>query len=710
MCGIAGILLASSNADPRRLAVVRQMTQTLYHRGPDGSGLWADDPAGIALGHRRLAIVDLSESGHQPMISHGGDFVVTFNGEIYNFAELRTRLEDRGHRFRGHSDTEVMLTAFESFGVEEALDQFAGMFALAVWDRRHRVLHLARDRLGKKPLYVALVNSALVFASELKALEVVPGFRRVIDADALAMVLRQGWIPDHRCIWRDVFKLTPGSLLSLRPADLDTLTVTGMRARTRCWWRLSQIAAAGQEHPLDPDDPEIELELARRLRLAVRERMVADVPIGAFLSGGIDSATVVALMQAQSARPIRTFTIGYCERQYDEASYAAQVARHLGTEHTEFRLSPAEACAVIPELPAIWDEPFADESQIPSLLISRLARRHVTVALTGDGGDECFGGYARHFSAHRLAFVLGLPLGLRRAAAALTTRGTGTWQILLRSLPLADDVRQGLSSRKFASVLTSGDEHELYTRLTSLGQRTERSTSERDTDPIPPLPDLASRLMYRDMMGYLPGDILVKLDRASMAVSLETRCPLLDHRVVEFAWRLPTSVKIRNGKGKSVLRQILRHYLPDRLFERPKHGFDVPIGAWLKGPLRDWAEAVLARPMLAQEGLLDLAQIRRSWEEHISGRRDCAYEVWAVLMAEAWFTAARPPNTASVPPEAATYRSDALGLASAVNGKREDQHGHREGGPPHLTPRAQIAIAGTGFAKQCNMPPVGEPT
>lgn len=643
MCGIAGILLTPDKADPQRLAPVRAMTAALHHRGPDGDGFWLDGAAGIALGHRRLAIVDLTEAGRQPMVSHGGGFVMTFNGEVYNFAELRAELEALGHRFRGHSDTEVMLAAFENFGIEASLQRFAGMFALALWDRRRRVLHLARDRLGKKPLYIALADGALLFASELKALPIFPGFQPRIDSDAVAAVLRQGWVPDQHCIWQGVFKLAPGSVLSVRADELES-GAASLRERSRRWWSLAAVAEQGQQQPLDLPLPELEDELDRVLRLAVRQRMVADVPLGAFLSGGIDSTTVVALMQAQSARPVRTFTIGYRERQFDEAAEASRVARHLGADHTEFRLSAAEACAVIPELPRIWDEPFADESQIPTLLVSRLARRHVTVALTGDGGDESFGGYARHFAAVRLARMLGLPLAVRRTAAGLLSLGSGAGERLLRALPLSGLVRRGLNAGKLARVLDAADEGELYRRLTSLGSSpltVARPASGGDA--APPLPDLAARLMYRDMAAYLPGDILVKLDRASMAVSLEGRCPLLDHRVVEFAWRLPGSVKIRDGTGKWLLRRVLRRYLPDTLFERPKHGFDVPIGDWLKGPLRDWAEALLARPMLCSEGFVDFRQIKTCWQEHLRGRSDRAYQLWAILMIEAWFAAAGGP-------------------------------------------------------------------
>jgi asparagine synthase (glutamine-hydrolysing) len=655
MCGIAGILLAPRAADPRRLAAVSAMAATLHHRGPDGSGIWIDSGAGIAFGHRRLAIVDLSEAGHQPMVSHGDGLVITYNGEVYNFAALRSELEALGHRFRGHSDTEVMLAAFESLGIETALQRFAGMFAFGLWDRRGRVLHLVRDRLGKKPLYVTLVEGALLFASELKALLAFPGFRPIVDTKALAMVLRHGFVPDQQCIWEGVFKLLPGTMLSVRAGDLDASSPAGLQERIRGWWSLAETAERGQQNLHNLKDAEIETELDRLLRLAVRERMVADVPLGAFLSGGIDSCTVVALMQAQSSRPVRTFTIGYREAQYDEADDASRVAHHLGTEHTEFRLTPAEACAVIPELPRIWDEPFADESQIPTFLVAQLARKHVTVALSGDGGDENFGGYTRHFTAPRLVPILGLPLKPRRtAASALLLLRPEAQERLLRALPLPTTLRQLLSVsnlQKFVQVLGVVDERELYERLTSLGSAAALAQGARDVD-VPPLPDLAARFMYRDMAGYLPGDILVKLDRASMAVSLEARCPLLDHRVVEFAWRLPTAVKVRNGKGKWLLRRVLSRYLPEALFERPKHGFDVPIGAWLKGPLRDWAEELLAKKRLRYKGFLDPDRVQACWHEHLIGARDRACELWAILMVEAWLSAAGELNTVAPMPAA----------------------------------------------------------
>ena len=550
MCGIAGILLPET-ADRRRLAAIGAMTDALRHRGPDDGDTWADRDAGVALGHRRLAIVDLSDAGRQPMHSDSERLVTTYNGEVYNFAELRSELVALGCRFRGHSDTEVMLASFERFGIAPSLQRMAGMFALGLWDRTHRVLHLVRDRVGKKPLYVAMVDGALIFASELKAFRAVSRFDPEVDRCAVAAVLRQGWIPDDRCIWKGVFKLPPGTMLSIGAGDLATADTEALQRRVRPWWSLAEAAGSGQRAPLGLTAPELETKLDQLLRTVVRERMIADVPLGAFLSGGIDSALVVSLMQAQSARPARTFTIGFDDASYDEAAHAAAVARHLGTEHTEFRITAADAHAVIPDLPRIWDEPFADESQIPTLLVSQLARQHVTVALTGDGGDEGFGGYSRHVMSARAAPLFGLPLALRRAAGgALKRLRPDAWDGMFRSVGLSPPgALSGAALQKLGGVLGAADERELYSRLTTIScLPAALGRVSASADAVPMLPDLAARLMYRDMTQYLPGDILVKLDRASMAVSLETRCPLLDHRVIEFAWQVPTAMKLRGGQ------------------------------------------------------------------------------------------------------------------------------------------------------------------
>jgi asparagine synthase (glutamine-hydrolysing) len=642
MCGITGILQiprASRSAD---LAAIGPMTNRLRHRGPDADGVWSDRDAGIAFGHRRLAIVDLTDAGRQPMLSESGRFVITFNGEIYNHLSLRQQLQRQGQDFVGNSDTEVLLAMIERLGLEKALSRCNGMFAIGLWDRQNRILHLARDRMGKKPLYVARTRNAAVFASELKAIAAFPEFVPEINSRAVAEFLAQGWLPDDHCIWRNVFKLPPGGILSFAARDLLGLRdAAALRSRGYSWWSLTDVARDGRNAPDIADDHHLVSHLDDLLHRAVGDRMVADVPIGLFLSGGIDSSTVVALMQAQSTRPVRTFTIGFGEPAFDEATHAAAVARHLGTDHTELRLTPADARAVIPELASIWDEPFADESQIPTLLLSRLARRDVTVVLSGDGGDECFGGYSRHVMTARLASLLNSNGPLRRTAAA----GVGLLARALRediaeALPLPNKLRrmiQGDRINRLAQLLGGNDGDGMYRDLMRLSEV--QLTPEQpvaDSGKTPPMNDLLSDFIVRDMIGYLPGDILVKLDRASMATSLEARCPILDHRVVEFSWRLPNTAKVRNGQGKWILRQVLGRYLPRHLIDRPKQGFDVPIGAWLKGPLRSWAADLLSESRLRHQGILDARNVQNCWQDHLNGRRDHSRSLWAVLMLQSW--------------------------------------------------------------------------
>jgi len=659
MCGIAGIFLDQRAADPHQLAAISAMTATLHHRGPDDSGIWIDAEVGLAFGHRRLAIVDLSETGSQPMLSHGEDLVMTFNGEVYNFIELRSKLEKLGHHFRGHSDSEVVLAAFESFGIETALPQFSGMFALGVWNRKDRTLHFIRDRLGKKPLYVAIVRGGVVFASELKAILAYPGFQPKVDVSAIAMVLRYGFVPDHCCIWENVFKLPPGTMLSVSADDLKKGSVEYLRQRVRRWWSLAKVAQEGQQNPITAGLPEVETELDLLLRTAVQQRMRADVPFGVFLSGGVDSSMIAALMQAQSQKPIRSFTIGFCESDYDEARHASLVAQHFGTEHTEFRVTPNEALSVIPDIPHVWDEPFADESQIPTLLLARLALRHVTVALSGDGGDECFGGYARHIMIARLAPFFQMPEGLRRmSASTFDMLSPESWQSLLRRFPLPAGLRTTLNAEnleKLTGVLNARGDCELYDRLMTFGRGSQSiAPGLIGTKDIPQLPDATARLIYRDMSNYLTGDILVKLDRATMAASLEARCPFLDHRVIEFAWRLPTSLKIHGGHGKWLLRQVLRRYLPEHLFERPKQGFNMPIGSWLRGPLRDWVQGLLDMRRIRNDGFLDSRSIQACWHEHLTGRRDQSRYLWSVLMIQSWLDANRTSPSLPAPTRAET--------------------------------------------------------
>ncbi len=606
------------------------MTDALQHRGPDSSDQWIDEHSGIALGHRRLAIVDLSAAGRQPMHSPSGRYVICYNGEVYNFRNLRTELEGVGCQFRGGSDTEVMLAAIGTWGIEKALRRFVGMFAFALWDTVDRTLHLARDRIGKKPLHVALVDKSLVFASELKAITAIPGFRRDLNEQAARRMVETGWVPDHLCIWQNVFKLAPGSLLSIASTQLAFApSIETLQAQTKYWWSLADSAADGRSKLFEGSDQDAVSRLDDVLRVAVRERMVADVPLGAFLSGGVDSAAVVSLMQAQSAKPIRTFTIAFGEKSFDESTHASAVARHLGTEHTELRVTPHAALDVIPELPRIWDEPFADESQIPTLLVSRLARQHVKVVLSGDGGDECFAGYTRHYMAQRLARFYKLNPSIRHGAVSLLSiLSGGRANSALRRLPLSNHLHHALRAdklKRLTDLLDAENADEMLDRL-----------SAGNSADVTDLGDVVSTLILRDMTHYLPGDILVKLDRATMAASLEGRCPLLDHRVIEYSWRLPTHLKVRHGTGKWILRDLLRRYVPDRLINRPKQGFDVPIGAWLRGPLRDWASDHIAMISNSGDGIIDRADLHLLWKNHLAGYHDHSRELWPILMFQSW--------------------------------------------------------------------------
>jgi asparagine synthase (glutamine-hydrolysing) len=657
MCGIAGIL-EQGGLRPGFLVTIERMTAALRHRGPDGDGYWSDRRAGIVFGHRRLAIVDLSDTGRQPMQSQTGRYVITFNGEIYNFRLLRRELEQSGHAFRGSGDTEVLLAAIEKWGLERALLRCNGMFALALWDCKTRTLHLARDRIGKKPLYVARSSTAIVFASELKAFAAVPDLDREIDPSAVGALLARGWISDDACIWTNAFKIPPAGILSIHadaPYELpDAMT---LRGQIRRWWSLPDTAYSGFASPFSDRLDDIVAELDLLLRAAVRDRMVADVPIGAFLSGGIDSSTVVALMQAQSDRPVRTFTIAFDEAAYDESDAAAAVANHLGTSHTELRLTSAEARAVIPTLPEIWDEPFADESQIPTLLVSQLARSQVTVALSGDGGDECFAGYSRYSFARRVAPLLAARPYLRTLGAAaislLARAARGRWVGAMPLSPHLQRTLQGDRLPRVAQLLAHGKSglYEDLTRLSAFRLALADEPARARTDTT--LTDDVAELILNDMTDYLPGDILVKLDRASMAASLEGRCPLLDHRVIEFSWRVPTALKFADGRGKWPLRRVLAQYVPQSLFERPKRGFDVPVGDWLRGPLRAWACDLLSESQLRRQGLLDAAAVQACWNDHLNGRQDHARVLWAVLMLQAWLekATAAPGNIHTQSPD-----------------------------------------------------------
>ena len=650
MCGIAGFLGqtdAVARLGPR--AVLRAMGDRIAHRGPDHGDVWFDEGGPVGLSHRRLAIVDLSPAGRQPMASASGRWVIAFNGEVYNHGELRAELERSGcaPAWRGHSDTETLLAACEAWGLEATLGRAVGMFAIALWDVRDRRLHLVRDRLGEKPLYVGRAGPALVFGSELKALRAHPDWRGEVDRDALASYFRLGYVPAPVSIYQGVSKVPAGAVLTVTPADLRGAALP----EARPYWSLAAAARAGAGAPFAGSDEEAVEELGRRLDRAVSLQRVADVPLGAFLSGGIDSTAVVATMQAQSPTPVRTFTIGFAEAAYDESAHAQAVARHLGTLHTPLRVTPEDALGVIPSLPTMYDEPFADASQIPTACVAALARRHVTVSLSGDGGDELFGGYARYLTSpglvRRLAAV---PAGLRRAlAAALDAVPGRAYDALARPLaPWMPALREDLASLKaarFATMLRAPGPQELFRHRISHwdpagglvpGGRETGTAYAGDPRALAEASSLEQWMMNADSLVYLPDDILAKVDRAAMAVSLETRVPLLDHRIVEFALSLPLRMKIRDGEGKWVLRRLLDRHVPRALVERPKMGFAVPIDAWLRGPLRGWGEALLEPSRLRREGFLDVGQVRRCWDAHQAGVARNGHYLWDVLMFQAW--------------------------------------------------------------------------
>jgi len=651
MCGIVGFVDTGSPESGERL--IEGLTRLLAHRGPDGQGVWYDRGSGVALGHRRLSIIDLSELGRQPMASRDGRFQLTFNGEIYNFLELRRELEQAGETFRSESDTEVMLAAISRWGVKEALTRFNGMYAFALWDGKEHRLHLARDRMGEKPLYYGRMRSAtgegscFVFASELKALRAYPSFEGEIDRDALALFLRYNYVPAPFSIYRGVAKLPAATLLTIPLTPRDGLGEPVLEP----YWRAEEAARQGIENPLDLSDGEAIDELDRRLHHSVRQRMVSDVPLGAFLSGGIDSSTVVALMQKENPRPVRTFSIGFDIEGFNEAVHARAVAEHLGTDHTELYVRAEQALDVIPKLPTIYDEPFADSSQIPTYLVSELARRSVTVSLSGDGGDELFWGYTRYQVAREMWRRIGwmpAPLrrllggGLQRVPLGLLNGAFGWASPILerygRPGPVGDKLR------KAARVASMKDADELYRFMVGHWRNSldvvqgSRSQVTNLTNPRvgAAVDDRLLRMQLLDQVSYLPDDILAKVDRASMAHGLEVRVPFLDHELVELSWRMPFHLKRREGQGKWILRQVLDRYVPRSLVERPKMGFGVPLAAWLRGPLREWAEDLLAESRLQGEGLLDPEPIRNLWREHLSGDRNWHYHLWDVLVFEAW--------------------------------------------------------------------------
>ena len=652
MCAIAGVVGFEGLRSPDGVTdLAAAMSQALQHRGPDDHGLWVDRDAQVAFVHRRLAIVDLSEHGHQPMLSHDGKLVMVFNGEIYNHPEIRGELDlaRAGRPWRGHSDTETLLEGISEWGLHGALRRCTGMFAIAVWNRETRTLHLARDRLGEKPLYYGWLGGALVFASELKGIRAHPAFRGEVDRGALTLLMQYNYVPAPYSIYKGIRKLPAATTLTVAPGDFRN---PGQSEPTSYWTALEQVRR-GQEDPLVASEAEVIRELDATLRKAIGQQMLADVPLGAFLSGGIDSSTIVALMQAQSSRPVKTFSIGFHEAGYDEAVHARAVATHLGTSHTELYVTPEQALAVIPRLPTIYDEPFCDSSQIPTFLVAQMARQHVTVALSGDGGDELFGGYNRYSWGRRIWKGLSpVPLPVRRAAAAVVTSvSPQSWdRVHSRVSRVSRRARRygavGDKLHKLAGIVGSRSADEVYMQLVSHWREPGSvvvNGAANSTVGVAALDgsvrDYTERMMLLDSLTYLPDDILVKVDRASMAVSLESRVPFLDHHVFALAWRIPLGLKIREGKGKWVLRQLLDRYVPRALIERPKMGFGVPIDSWLRGPLRHWAEDLLSESRLAREGFFVPTAVRLKWQEHLSGARNWQYLLWSVLMFQAWLEA-----------------------------------------------------------------------
>ena len=653
MCGITGIF-GGRSADAE---TVTRMTRALAHRGPDDEGIWVDREAGVALGHRRLSIIDLSPAGHQPMHSPAGRYVITLNGEIYNFADLRRELEGQAqHQWRGHSDTEVLLAGFDAWGIKATLTRASGMFAMAVWDRQEGTLTLARDRLGEKPLYYGRQrpDGPFLFASELKALLEHPEFEPDVHREALALLVRYLAVPEPLSIYRGISKLLPGTMLTMRHNGDPVV---------EHYWSGAAVAREGIAEPFEFTAEDAADRFEAILDHAVGRQMMADVPLGAFLSGGVDSSSVAAIMQKLSARPVKTFTVGFHEQAYNEAEHAKAVAKHLGTDHSELYVTPEQAMDVIPRLPSMYDEPFADSSQIPTYLISALARRHVTVALSGDGGDELFGGYERYrLTAALWGKIAAVPMSMRAAAArAMTFVPAGAWTglgdavggLLPQQLPLR---RLGEKVHKGASMLCSETAEDLYDSMLSLWRDPTAVVIGAPSSAARPLPandDLdgiegVERMMAQDMLGYLPNDILTKVDRAAMAVSLETRVPLLDPEVVDFAWRLPLDLKIRGGVSKWLLRQVLYRHVPAKLIERPKMGFGIPLDAWLRGPLRAWAEALLDERRLREEGFFHPPEVRKAWDGQLRGQLNSG-KLWTILMFQSWLESQRAAPVAASP-------------------------------------------------------------
>ncbi|MYN11828.1 asparagine synthase (glutamine-hydrolyzing) [Pusillimonas sp. TS35] len=633
MCGLAGFYTSDTSC-PREQAGL-MMAEAIAHRGPDDTGIWSDDRCGLTLAHKRLAILDLSPAGHQPMHSACRRYALVFNGEIYNHLSLREQLAREGAApsWRGHADTETLLACFAAWGVEKTLQAAIGMFAIALWDKQNQTLTLARDRLGEKPLYWGWLGGNLYFGSELKALKAHPAFRADINRDAVAMLLRHGYIGAPHSIYRGIHKLQAGSYVQIALyTDALAQARVGGPEQARRYWHVRQAMEHARENPFTGSDDEAVQAMTDSLNNSIRGQMLSDVPLGAFLSGGIDSSLIVALMQAQSSQPVRTFTIGFDDPRYNEAEHADAVARHLGTQHTQMFVRPKDAQDMIPDLPGIYDEPFADSSQLPTLLVCKLAREHVTVALSGDAGDELCGGYNTY------RFVPTLWKRMRRVPGPLRRAVAGSL-----------DLMPSEASGKFAALLRSSSREAFFRQLSSHWDRpedialaaSEPATAYSDPSQWPDDASYEEWMMAVGAQSYMADDILVKVDRAAMANSLEVRVPMLDHRFAELAWRMPLHMKIRNGQGKWLLRQILYKHVPPELIERPKKGFSVPLGDWLRGPLREWAESLLAHDRLQNDGYLHPGPIRAAWQRHLAGKSDNAGKLWNVLMFQAWLAGER---------------------------------------------------------------------
>ena len=634
MCGITGFIDLKRVSSPKQLRDdVRLMADALTHRGPDMEGQWVDPEDGLALGFRRLAVIDLTPTGHQPMISADGRFVVVYNGEAYNFTDLRAELEATGHKFRGTSDTEIFLEGCVAWGVKATVRRLIGMFAFALWDCREKQLWLGRDRIGIKPLYYGQCDNLFLFGSELKALRAKDGWQPEIDRNTLAAYFRFNYVPTPHTIYRNIYKLEPGTLLSLR---------LGEKPKLERYWNLSSLVS--QDRLLTDEEEALE-ECEALLRDTVKRHLVADVPLGVLLSGGVDSSAVAALMQSESGHSVKSFTVGFENTQFDEAGHAKMVAQHIGTEHHELYLSDARALEIVPNLSELYDEPFADSSALPTWLVAKMAREHVTVALSGDGGDEVFFGYNRyHAAATTWSNARHIPTSIRRiAAATIASIPINSWDNAARILP--NSIRPSLTgdkAHKLSSILGETDADGMYRRLVSHWNNPEQLVVN-GIEPIGSawnearaISDFGERMAFLDTKTYLPDDILTKVDRASMAVSLEVRVPLLDHRIVEFAWRLPKQMKLKGNSTKRLLRRILYRHVPRKLVDRPKAGFAVPLDQWLRGPLRNWAEALLDENRLESEGVLNPKPIRRAWNNHLAGRGNKGQALWGVLMFQSW--------------------------------------------------------------------------